>query len=135
MSSLVAKIEYVIIISNWTQKIMAGQKMKLRYSAESPWFPEKYIGWIMYGNRHHNTSTIHTMYYISCYFITDITILEFMKNFSTQKEYGILITNSIIVKVLEMKMKVVALLDFLLNTHQLNTSCKDSLTLWRVQNH
>ena len=53
-----------------------------------------------------------TDYMISCYFITDITILEFMKNFSTQKEYGILITNSIIVKVLEMKMKVVALLDF-----------------------
>ena len=58
-------------------------------------------------------------------FITDITILEFMKNFSTQKEYGILITNSIIVKVLEMKMKVVALLDFFLNTHLLNTSYKD----------
>ena len=59
MSSLVAKIEYVIIISNWTQKIMAGQKMKLRHSAESPWFSEKYIGWIMYGNRRHNTSTTY----------------------------------------------------------------------------
>jgi hypothetical protein len=36
MVSLVAKIEYVIINSNWTQEIMAGQKNKLRYSEETP---------------------------------------------------------------------------------------------------
>ena len=30
--------------------------MKLRHSAESPCFLEKYIGSIMYGNCHHNTS-------------------------------------------------------------------------------
>ena len=36
MSYLVAKIEYVIIISNWTHEIMAGRKTKLRYSEETP---------------------------------------------------------------------------------------------------
>ena len=36
MVSLVAKIEYVIINSNWMQEIMAGQKKKLRYSEETP---------------------------------------------------------------------------------------------------
>ena len=40
MVSLVAKIEYVIINSNRMQEIMAGQKKKLRYSEETPWFPE-----------------------------------------------------------------------------------------------
>ena len=32
----VAKREYVIINSNWTQEIMAGQKKQPRYSSESP---------------------------------------------------------------------------------------------------
>jgi hypothetical protein len=32
----VAKIEYVIINSNWMHEIMAGQKKTLRYSSESP---------------------------------------------------------------------------------------------------
>ena len=36
MSSLIAEIEYVIIISDWTHEIMAGRKMKLRYSEETP---------------------------------------------------------------------------------------------------
>ena len=36
MVSLVAKIEYVSINSNWTQKIMAGRKKKLRHSEETP---------------------------------------------------------------------------------------------------
>ena len=36
MISLVAKIEYVSINSNWTQEIMAGRKKKLRYSEEIP---------------------------------------------------------------------------------------------------
>jgi hypothetical protein len=36
MFSLVAKIEYVIINSNWMQEIMAEQKKKLRYSEETP---------------------------------------------------------------------------------------------------
>ena len=36
MVSLVAKIEFVIINSNWKQEIMAGQKKKLRYSEETP---------------------------------------------------------------------------------------------------
>ena len=36
MVSLAAKIEYVIINSNWTQEIMAGQKEKLKYSEETP---------------------------------------------------------------------------------------------------
>ena len=35
MVSLVAKIEYVIIKSNWMQEIMAGRKNKLRYSEET----------------------------------------------------------------------------------------------------
>ena len=32
----VAKIEYVIINSNWTQEIMAAQNKKRRYSEETP---------------------------------------------------------------------------------------------------
>ena len=35
MVSLVAKIEYVIINSNWMQEIMAGPKKELRYSEET----------------------------------------------------------------------------------------------------
>ena len=35
MISLVAKMEYVIINSNWTQEKMAGRKKKLRYSEET----------------------------------------------------------------------------------------------------
>ena len=57
MVSLVAKIEYVIINSNWMQEIMAGQKKKLRYSEETPWFPEYCIGWIGIGNCDQKTST------------------------------------------------------------------------------
>ena len=56
MVSLVAKIEYVIINSNWMQEIMAGQKKKLRYSEETPWFPEYFIGWIEIGNCGQKTS-------------------------------------------------------------------------------
>ncbi len=33
--------------------------MKPRHSAESPRFPEKYIGWIRYGKRRHNTSSLY----------------------------------------------------------------------------
>ena len=36
MVSLIAKIEYIIMNSNWLQEIMAGQKKKLRYSEETP---------------------------------------------------------------------------------------------------
>ena len=57
MVSLVAKIEYVIINSNWTQEIMAGQKKKLSYSEETLWFPEYYIGWIGIGNCDQETSS------------------------------------------------------------------------------
>ena len=35
MVSLVAKIEYVSINSNWTQEIMTGPKKKLGYSEET----------------------------------------------------------------------------------------------------
>jgi hypothetical protein len=35
MISLVEKIEYVIINSNWMQEIMAGRKKKLRYSEDT----------------------------------------------------------------------------------------------------
>ena len=35
---------------------MAGQKKKLRYSEETPWFPEYYIGWIGIGNCDQETS-------------------------------------------------------------------------------
>ena len=59
VSSLAAKIEYVIINSNWMHEIMAGQKKKFGYSSESPWFPESYFGWIIIGNRHHETSIIY----------------------------------------------------------------------------
>ena len=56
MVSLVAKIEYVIINSNWMQEIMAGRKKKLRYSEETPRFPKYYIGWIGIGNCDQETS-------------------------------------------------------------------------------
>ena len=36
---------------------MAGQKKKLRYSEETQWFPEYYIGWIGIGNCGQKTST------------------------------------------------------------------------------
>ena len=36
---------------------MAGRKKKLRYSEETPWFPES--GWIRFGNRGHDTSTTY----------------------------------------------------------------------------
>ena len=36
MSSLVEKIEYFIITSNWTHEIMTGRKKKLRHSEETP---------------------------------------------------------------------------------------------------
>ena len=38
---------------------MAGQKKKLRYSEETPRFPEYYIGWIGIGNCGQKTSTNH----------------------------------------------------------------------------
>ena len=38
---------------------MAGQKKKLRYSEETPWFPEYYIGWIGIGNCGQKTSNVH----------------------------------------------------------------------------
>ena len=43
---------------NQVRKIMAGQKKKLRYSKETPWFPEYYIGWIELRNCGHKTSNI-----------------------------------------------------------------------------
>ena len=61
VSSLAAKIEYVIINSKWMHEIMAGQKKKFGYSSESPWFPEFYFGWIIIGNCHHETSNIHSL--------------------------------------------------------------------------
>jgi hypothetical protein len=45
------------------QEIMAWQKKKPRYSSESPWFPEYYIGWIGIGNCGQKTSTSY--YYVS----------------------------------------------------------------------
>ena len=38
---------------------MAGWKKKLRYPSESPWFLKYYIGWIVIGDRHHETSNTH----------------------------------------------------------------------------
>ena len=38
---------------------MAGQKKKHKYSEETPWFPEYFIGWIRIGNCDQKTS----MYY------------------------------------------------------------------------
>ena len=58
MVSLVAKIEYVSINSNWMQEITAGQKTKVRYSEETPWFPEYYIGWTGIGNCDQETSSL-----------------------------------------------------------------------------
>ena len=49
MVSLAAKIEYVSINSNWMQETMARPKKELRYSEETTWFPEYYIGWIGIG--------------------------------------------------------------------------------------
>ena len=40
-------------------KIMAGQKKKLWYSEETPWFPKYYIGWIEIGNHGQKTSKIY----------------------------------------------------------------------------
>ena len=67
MVSLVAKIEYVIINSNWMQEIMAGQKKKLRYSEETPWFPEYYISWIGIGNCDQETSTRYLCVFQICF--------------------------------------------------------------------
>ena len=38
---------------------MAGRKKKLRYSEETLWFPEYYIGWIGSGNCDQETSSKH----------------------------------------------------------------------------
>jgi hypothetical protein len=64
MVSLEAKIEYVIINSNWLQEIMAwmqeimaGPEKKLRYSEETLRFKEYYIGWIRIVNCDQETST------------------------------------------------------------------------------
>ena len=47
------------------QKIMCTkQKKKLRYSEETPWFPEYYIGWIGIGNCVQKTSTKYVLYNI-----------------------------------------------------------------------
>ena len=62
MVSLFAKIEYVIINSNWTQEIMAGRKKKLRYSVESLQFPEYHIGWIGIDNCDQETSNIYVLF-------------------------------------------------------------------------
>ena len=35
---------------------MAGPKIKLRYSEETPWFPKYYIDWIEIGNYDQETS-------------------------------------------------------------------------------
>ena len=65
MVSLVAKKEYVIINSNWTQEIMAGQKKKLRCSEETPGFPEYYIGWIGIDNCGQKTSSMYVHFHNS----------------------------------------------------------------------
>ena len=44
---------------------MAGQKKKLRYTEESPWFPEYYIGWIWIGNCGQKTSNKYVSLYFS----------------------------------------------------------------------
>ena len=61
MVSLIAKIEYVNINLNWMQEIMAERKKKLRYSEETPWFPEYYIGWIGIGNCDQEASTMYVL--------------------------------------------------------------------------
>ena len=38
---------------------MAGRKKKFGYSSESRWFPKSYFGWIIIGNRHHETSSVY----------------------------------------------------------------------------
>ena len=43
---------------------MAGQKKKLRYSEETPGFPEYYIGWIGIGNSDQKTSI--TYHWLRC---------------------------------------------------------------------
>ena len=58
LSSPVAKIN-----SNWTQEIVAGQKKKPRYSVETPWFPEYYIGWIGICNCGQKTSIAYVVEY------------------------------------------------------------------------
>ena len=45
---------------NQVQKVMGGQKKKLRYSEETPGFHEYYIGWIGIGNCDQKTSTKST---------------------------------------------------------------------------
>ena len=62
MSFFVAKIENFNINLNWTQEIMAGQKKKPRYSEETPWFPEYYIGWIGSGNCDQETSSTYVLH-------------------------------------------------------------------------
>ena len=55
---LFLKLEYVILNSNWTQEIMAGQKKKLRHLEETSWFPKYYIGWIGIRKCDQKTSTM-----------------------------------------------------------------------------
>ena len=56
---------------------MAGQKKKLRYSEETPWFPEYYIGWIGIGNCGQKTSNYqYQSIKFSWNFITGVTLLN-----------------------------------------------------------
>ena len=71
MATLFAKIEYVIIKSNWMQEIMTGQKKKLRYSEETP---EYYIGWIGIGNCDQKTSNKYLPKYICCTIIRQVRV-------------------------------------------------------------
>ena len=61
MSSLVAKIKYANINSNWMHEIIAGRKKttKIFKRNSMAWFPEQYIGWIGFGNHGQKTSIMY----------------------------------------------------------------------------
>ena len=56
---------------------MAGQKKKLRYSEETPWFPEYYIGWIGIGNCDQKTSSIQVVKLLLINFVAKSDSLNF----------------------------------------------------------
>ena len=58
---------------------MTGQKKKLRYSEETPWFSEYYIGWIGIGNCGQETSTVLASW---CYILNRVKgfLSKFNKN-------------------------------------------------------
>ena len=50
--------------TNWMQEMMARRKQKLRYSEETLWFPDYYIGWTGIGNCDQETSKVYLFIFL-----------------------------------------------------------------------